>query len=111
METKAKEGGGLRVRARVRRGGKEGAPKGHRGGSLEEAHTLICHVLVCLRSQKSALQSPVETQATVWFTATARMCDYQWETQEKESSHYSCDNTYCFVCVQNRSSCQYDSIV
>lgn len=103
METKEKEGGeGLWVGARVRRGGKEGAPKGHRGGSLEEAHTLICHVLVCLGAQKSALQSPVETQATVWFTATALMCDYQWETQEKESSHYFCDNTHGFVCLQNR---------
>lgn len=48
-----------------------GAPRGHRGGSLEEAHTLICHVLVCLGAQKSALQSPVETQATVWFAAAA----------------------------------------
>lgn len=46
----SRKGGGLWVRARVRRGGKEGAPKGHRGGSLEEAHTLICHVLVCLGS-------------------------------------------------------------
>lgn len=27
--------------------GHRGAPKGHRGGSVEEAHTLICHVLVC----------------------------------------------------------------
>lgn len=49
-----------------------GAPRGHGGGSLEEAHTLICHVLVCLGAQKSALQSPVETQATVWFTAAAQ---------------------------------------
>lgn len=52
-----------------------GAPRGHGGGSLEEAHTLICHVLVCLGAQKSGLQSPVETQATVWFTAAAQpMC-------------------------------------
>lgn len=77
----------------MRSGGKEGAPKGHRGGGLEEAHTLICHVLVCLGAQKSALQSPVEAQATVWFTTAAQMCDYQ---QEKESSHYYCDNTHCF---------------
>lgn len=55
----------------VRSEGIEGAPKGHRGGSVEEAHTLICHVLVCVGAQKSALQSPLETQATVWFTAAA----------------------------------------
>lgn len=68
-------GVGLGAKARVK-GCKEGAPKGHRGGSPEEAHTLICHVLVCLRAQKSALQSPVATQATVWFTAAAQMRDY-----------------------------------
>lgn len=66
---------GLGAKARVK-GGMVGAPKGHRGGSLEEAHTLICHVLVCLGAQKSAPQSPVATQATVWFTAAAHMRDY-----------------------------------
>lgn len=77
------KGGGVRGKNMGKEGGNEGAPKGHRGGSLEEAHTLICHVLVCLGAQKSALQSPVATQATVWFTAAAQMCDYQWETQER----------------------------
>lgn len=90
-----------------------GAPRGHGGGSLEEAHTLICHVLVCLGAQKSALQSPVETQATVWFTAAAAaarpMCGYRRATatalglagggwgrsvgsRGKESSRYPSDN-------------------
>lgn len=70
METKEVTGRGLWVRS----GAKEGAPKGHRGGSVEEAHTLICHVPVCVGAQKSALQSPVETLATDWFTAAARVC-------------------------------------
>ena len=46
---------------------------GQRGAGLKEAHTLICHVLVCLSAQKSARQSPMVTQATVWFNARA-MC-------------------------------------
>lgn len=70
----------------VRSGGIEGTPKGHRGGSVEEAHTLICHVLVCVGAQKSALQSPIETQATAWFTAAARVRVTISEGREKESS-------------------------
>lgn len=46
---KGEAGVGFRGKSR---GCKEGTPKGHRGGRLEEAHTLICHVLVCLRSSK-----------------------------------------------------------
>lgn len=89
--------------------GHRGAPKGHRGGSVEEAHTLICHVLVCVGAQKSALQSPVETQATVWFTAAARVCVAISEGR-KESHHIGC-KAHCSVGLQNRPQCQYDSII
>lgn len=62
----------FKAKSRGEEGAKEENPRGHRGGSPEEAHTLIRHVLVCLGAQKSA---PVTRSNPGDSSVHCRCCD------------------------------------